>query len=246
MVDILDAELKNLKNGYTTCEEGYSCLLCGKVFENGEIFSIEEHFFEAEKAIRKHIDAEHGEMLPLLLDRGKKETGLTDVQKELVRMFYSGFTDKEIAEKCGIAAATVRYQRYNLRERAKQAKLYLAIIELMEEKMSRGEQPAIHKGAKMVDERYMFTKEEEEKICEAYVESVKPLHLISFPAKAKKKIVILRKIAEQFEEGKQYAEKEVNSILAEIYYDIETVRRSLIEYGFMERTKDGSAYWLKS
>ena len=39
-------------------------------------------------------------------------------------------------------------------------------------------------------------------------------------------------------------EQEVNEILRPIYEDYMTIRRYLIMYGFMERTKDGRQYWL--
>lgn len=38
-------------------------------------------------------------------------------------------------------------------------------------------------------------------------------------------------------------EREVNEILKGIYPDFASLRRYLIEYGFFERTRDGSAYW---
>ena len=41
----------------------------------------------------------------------------------------------------------------------------------------------------------------------------------------KKKVVILAKIAEQFEKGKQYSEKEVNQTLKPIFEDYITIRR---------------------
>jgi hypothetical protein len=97
----------------------------------------------------------------------------------------------------------------------------------------------------MVDDRYFTTKAEEEKIITAAFESLQPLKLKFFSPKEKKKIVILRKIAGQFEEGRKYNEKEVNSILKVIYEDFATIRRYLIEYGFMERTNDCKEYWLK-
>ncbi|HEX9062442.1 MAG TPA: DUF2087 domain-containing protein, partial [Clostridia bacterium] len=58
-------------------------------------------------------------------------------------------------------------------------------------------------------------------------------------------IVILKKISEQFEKNKRYSEKELNHIIKEIYEDFATIRRYLIEYGFMERTNDCKEYWLK-
>ena len=71
-----------------------------------------------------------------------------------------------------------------------------------------------------------------------------PLVLKTFSPKEKNKVVILTKIAEQFEKGKTYSEKEINQILKPTYEDHITLRRYLIMYGFMERAKDGSKYWL--
>ena len=76
--------------------------------------------------------------------------------------------------------------------------------------------------------------------------SLEPLRLKNFPAKEKKKIVVLVEIAGQFRRDVSYTEKEVNALLAEIYpEDYVTLRRYLIEYGFMDRTQNGSAYWLR-
>jgi len=97
----------------------------------------------------------------------------------------------------------------------------------------------------MVDDRYSITKSEEEKILASVFESLQPLKLKVFSSKEKKKIVTLRKIASQFEQGRKYTEKEVNFTLITIYEDFATIRRYLVEYGFMERTNDCKEYWLK-
>jgi hypothetical protein len=56
---------------------------------------------------------------------------------------------------------------------------------------------------------------------------------------------VLRKIAQQFKEGRQYSEKEVNRVLMRIYEDHVLLRRYLIEYGFLDRTRDGAIYMRK-
>ena len=103
----------------------------------------------------------------------------------------------------------------------------------------------VHKGATMIDERYMVTAEEREKIISTFFESLNPLVLKSFPAKEKKKLVILRVISEQFEIGKRYSYTEIHKMLQSIFEDHATIRRYLIEYGFMERTSDCREYWIK-
>jgi len=55
------------------------------------------------------------------------------------------------------------------------------------------------------------------------------------PAQVKKRMIIYEEIARQFEEGKEYNEKEVNEIIARIHEDYCTVRRAFIGMGWMER-----------
>jgi len=49
----------------------------------------------------------------------------------------------------------------------------------------------------------------------------------------------------KFDSSEKYTEKEVNQILESVYPDFVTLRRYLIEYGFLDRTADGSKYWVK-
>jgi hypothetical protein len=246
--------LDEIKTGYrlNSQSDKYICNFCSKEFENGEIFKIQDRYFDAEKMTKIHIRKEHAEVLQLLVSYDKKFTGITENQKELLSMIHSGMADSEIAKKMGVAAATIRHQRFTFREKAKQAKLYLAIYELAFQGMEKNKSLPdnnediidVHEGAKMVDDRYITTKAEEEQILSSMFSSMDPLILTTFPAREKKKIVVLKKIAEQFERNKQYSEKELNVILKEIYEDFATIRRYLIEYGFMERTNDCKYYWI--
>lgn len=68
--------------------------------------------------------------------------------------------------------------------------------------------------------------------------------LTQLPTKEKKWLVILRWLATRFEPGKHYTEKEVNAILTEAHSDYATLRRYLVDYGFMRRERAGSNYWL--
>lgn len=252
---LISLTVEEIKAGYTfdSQQNRYICNICSKEFEKGEIFKIDDRYFDAEKMTRIHIEKEHADSLEFLMSQDKKYTGITENQKQLLSMIYSGMIDSEIAKKMGVAPATVRHQRFTFREKAKQAKLYLAIYELASQGNERNKDLAggkdemieIHNGAKMVDDRYFTTKSEEEKVLVSLFSSVEPLRLINFPAKEKKKIIVLRKITEQFETDKKYEEKELNTILKGIYDDFATIRRYLIEYGFMERTNDCKFYWVK-
>ncbi len=241
--------IEDLKHGYCYHNDTktYHCLLCNKVFETGEIYRNGDRYFDAFRAVGLHIEQEHGGMFLQLLRTDSKYNTITDKQRELLELIQLGLTDQEIAAKLSISASTVRHQKFSFREKAKQAKLYLAVYELAFTTPSNDKDSLvpIHAGAKMVDDRYIITKEEREKIIATVFSSLTPLRLKIFSAKEKKKIVTLQKIMEQFEVNRIYPEKEVNQILHNIYEDYPTLRRYLIEYGFMERSKDCCEYWVK-
>ena len=64
--------------------------------------------------------------------------------------------------------------------------------------------------------------------------------LVSIPAQRKKRRICLEAIAEQFEAGRTYEEKEVNEIILRYHDDYCTLRREMICEGIMDRT--GSTY----
>ena len=61
--------------------------------------------------------------------------------------------------------------------------------------------------------------------------------LVSIPAQLKKRQIVLERIAEEFEYGREYSEREVNIILLDFHDDVATLRRGLIELGLLERAK---------
>jgi predicted transcriptional regulator len=67
--------------------------------------------------------------------------------------------------------------------------------------------------------------------------------LLSFPAQQKKLKAVLRYIARIFEPGRRYPQKEVDEMLSRFNEDTARLRRSLVDFGFMEREGGGGAYW---
>lgn len=127
---------EDIKNGYTKDKhKRYCCNYCDAVFEDGEIFPIDGHFYLAEKAVQIHIQKEHRSVFEKLLQLDKKESGMTEVQKTLLQYIYEGKNDKEIAALTNTSASTVRHQRFVFREKARQAKIFLALYELALERM---------------------------------------------------------------------------------------------------------------
>jgi biotin operon repressor len=67
--------------------------------------------------------------------------------------------------------------------------------------------------------------------------------LISIPTQRKKRDVILRYLAQQFEPGRTYSEKEVNAILAEFHEDVATLRRELVADTARLLRRENGQYW---
>lgn len=244
-----DASIEELKKGYVFDEEAeeYVCLACGETFIKGVIYQENQVLYEAEKFVQLHIQNEHTSMFEYLLNLDKKFTGLTDLQKKMVQFFHMGLNDKEIVKEMdGGSTSTIRNHRFTLREKMKQAKVFLALMELSEEKSKvQTKFVPIHRTATMVDDRYNITEEENAEVLTAHFTEGLDGPLSKFPKKQKRKLIILRHLVKKFDSNKKYTEKEVNTVLENIYPDFVTLRRYLIEYGFLDRTADGSQYWVK-
>ncbi|NBQ93043.1 MAG: DUF2087 domain-containing protein [Micrococcales bacterium] len=61
--------------------------------------------------------------------------------------------------------------------------------------------------------------------------------------KLTKRLVQLENANQLFQLDMRYSEKQVNEVLAEIFDDHVFARRLLIEWGFLDRERDGSSYW---
>ena len=65
--------------------------------------------------------------------------------------------------------------------------------------------------------------------------------LKAIPAQLKKFMIVLERVAEEFEPGRTYTEREVNQVLVEFNDDVATLRRGLVDAGLLER--ENSIYW---
>ena len=220
------------------------CLVCGRGFAQGEIFPREGRFWEAGEAARLHVREEHGPLGQWLADLETEWGGLSEVQGKVVAGFLEGLDDGALAARLSVSRSTVRNHRFRLKERARQAKVLLALMRVLESGQSEEdrfvEYPAHARG---VDERYAVTEEEYARILRKYLGE--DGRLVRFPLKAKERVALLRHLVQELEPGRRYAEREVNELLQAFHPDHGLLRRCLIDYGCMERTRDGSAYWVR-
>lgn len=70
--------------------------------------------------------------------------------------------------------------------------------------------------------------------------------VIRFPSKHAAKQAVVAYIAEKFEVGRDYTEREVNELLERwhTFGDLFLLRRSLVDYKLLARTPNGSRYWV--
>lgn len=247
MIHLDNATFHDLRRGFAVeaAPTRFTCLTCGESYEQGRIYSEAEVLADAEHAAKLHVEREHGGPFRALLDRGREVTGLTDTQRQVVALSYEGRSDKEIAAQLGgRSASTIRNHRFQLRRRAREARGFLAIMDLLE---ARGDPSQsfieFHPSIPVEDERIATTRAEAEALLDKYFTDRARRHLSRFPKKEKHKLVILRHLAGLFAPDRTYAEREVNEILGAVYADHVTLRRYLIEYRFLDRRRDGSAYW---
>jgi predicted transcriptional regulator len=83
--------------------------------------------------------------------------------------------------------------------------------------------------------------ESDKKVLREYIKNGK---MIQFPTKQKKYLVILRWLITKFEPGIHYSEKQVNTIIGQVNEDYATIRRDLVDFGFLRRQLGGGDYWL--
>jgi len=247
MEHLENLSVRDLKNGYAgwAGPAGFRCLHCGRSYEQGVIYPVGEHLYDARRAVEDHLDREHGGPFAALLATGKEGTGLSDIQRSVVEASFEGLTDKQIAARLGgKSASTIRNHRFLLRKRRREARAFLAIMETLDDHVERGERfIQFHPAMPVDDDRVMITEAEARKLLDKYFEGPDHGRLLRFPKREKHKLVILRHVTARFAAGRRYPEHEVNRILGEFHDDHTTLKRYLVDYRFLARERDGSEYW---
>lgn len=66
-------------------------------------------------------------------------------------------------------------------------------------------------------------------------------HLVRLPSSRSQRLVVLERLALEFEPGRRYPETEVNSILGQFHDDWSSLRRALVDHGLLDRANN--QYW---
>jgi hypothetical protein len=235
--------VRELKRGYRRAGKRLLCIYCSHVLEKGMVYSVGDRFLTARRAMEEHILSAHGGHFTALAAGGVGHSGLSEVQLKVMQGMFRGEKDGEIARLLGNKAkSTVRNHRYQLRERYREAKVLVAMTELLHD-LPRDEQLVEYPLHIQADDmRLVVTEKEKTDILKKYMPQGQ---LLRFPKKEKEKLVILQRISDGFSPGREYSEKEINQYIAGVYEDYVTLRRYLVEYGFLDRVHGGRKYWLR-
>jgi hypothetical protein len=237
-----------LAAGYTAAADAFACLFCEESTRRGRIYPHGDDLVEAELAMRLHIEATHASTFHALLALGKKGTGLSDTHRRLLAHLYEGRSDKEIQALVGdISLSTIRNHRFILREKARQARVFLALMDLLESgRQDPGSRFIPIPGSRSADdERFAITEAEFGKIIRANFPDGPDGLMARFPKKQKHKVAVMIHILKRFDAARRYNQTEVNEILASAAEDYTTLCRYMVDYRFLGRTRDGSEYWVE-
>lgn len=222
---ITNATLEQLKAGYAETDEHYTCICCGESFEKGVIYPADDRLYEAGRYIRRHIEQEHGSVFAFLAGLDKSAHGLSDLQRDLLLLFFQGKSDADVQRELGIGSpSTVRNHRFLLREKERQAKVFLALMELLRANDRRPAGPS-------------------EKVVQKYFSQGTAGPLRSIPASEPHQRIVLGLVADRIEGGRMYSEAEINALLEPVFADYVKLRRCLVDLGLLKRLPDGSQYW---
>ena len=65
--------------------------------------------------------------------------------------------------------------------------------------------------------------------------------LTQIPTQRAKKLIVLDRLAQEFDVGLRYSERQVNAILRRFHADVASLRRFLVDEGFLDR--ESGVYW---
>ena len=233
-----ECSLEEIKRGYIEEDTCYTCLLCGEHFEKGQIYTFAGKLYEGSKAITIHIEQEHQSVQTFLLNASANNMGISELQLQLLNLFASGLTDKEIADYLGVSGSTIRNHRYKLRERERQNKLFLALME------SLGREGIGRARTSGESEIGQISEKEKKRVLERYMTESGILK--SYPHFEKSRHIVLEEILKNFSIGESYTEEEVRNILSDIYSDYKLLKDELMAYNYLYRTNKGAIYWVKN
>jgi len=233
-MDLAKLTLNELQQGWHTTPQGLACNYCQAVWSNET--SLDQ--------LQNHLDLVHGGNQSQLLHLKSRYNTLTVKQQDLLTAFAAGIKDQALAEQLQVAPATVRHQKFTFREKAKQAKFYLAVYETVFKTVVRPNVPASSPTTTASTETTHASEDETASALQAYFNfDQETVRLKRWPSNPKIMDIILKRILTEIPLNVRLSETTLNNYLKPIYFDYVTLRRQLIANGFLTQSADGLQYW---
>lgn len=172
----------------------------------------------------KHVQSIHGGVLAALLALDKSFTGLTDKQRALIALWHDKLPDQTLASESGVSLSTLRNQRFALRQREREARLFLNILKLSG--LSVRHQP-------------QSPKKDKNDIANLFRDG----RLLRIPKGDAPRAAVMLHIANLFSPNVRYTDAQVRELLAPVHEDYALIRRYLVDSHLLSRTRDGRIYW---
>ena len=147
---------------------------------------------------------------------------------------------ERLAQRLGLTPPTISFHLKKLAEAGAVTgtkNQYYTVYSLNRELFKREMLDILLEQSEEADEQQRRDEEYRRKVLDTFFEDGK---LKSIPAQRKKERIILEKIAEEFESGRDYSEREVNIIIADFHDDFCTIRRDMIAEKLLSR--EGGVY----
>lgn len=149
-----------------------------------------------------------------------------------------------LAERLELTPSTVSFHMKKLEDAGlvvSRKEQYYTVYSLNRELLEKTVCEIVTSEAVQIDEQQKREEEYRQRVIRSFFEYGK---LRSIPVQRKKKLICYEQIAEHFEFGRVYEEKEVNRIISPIHEDYCTIRRDMIGEGILKR-EDGRYVRLK-
>ena len=167
---------------------------------------------------------------------------LSDASRlKIVKTLAGGEAYTELlAERLELTPSTVSFHMKKLEEAGlvlSRKEQYYTVYSLNREALGKTAYELAVSDPEEADEQQKREEAYRQKVVRAFFEYGR---LRSIPVQRKKKLICYELIAERFEKGRVYEEKEVNEIISPVHEDYCTVRRDMISEGILRR--DGTKY----
>lgn len=156
-MDFPNLNIDELVQGYHQSGPQMQCNYCSATFTDAAQMAA-------------HLETIHDGALTALLTADTKYNTLTDNQSKLLQAFSRKQKDQTIADQLEVSASTIRHQKFTFREKAKQARFYLAQYQAVFGVQSTEDYLPIPPMAADNDDRFRITETEYAKTTQKYFE----------------------------------------------------------------------------